>query len=107
MKKKEHSRSLTARSGEMQQRRGRKKDHPFMTDRGQWLATEREAEIAAIHHSETPSPPLGYYDQFGDWHMGWFEYPQYAIDVERRLRALREGKAFQKKDIDIFAEDAE
>src|SRR5260370_40373920 len=106
MKKKEHTGGQPSRSGEMQQRRGRKKENPFMTDRGKWLATERQREIAALHQSENPPIPTGYYDKFGDWHEGWFEYPQYAKDVDRRLAALREGKEFPKIDIDIFADEA-
>jgi|SRR5947209_3267973 len=89
MKKKEHSRGLPARSGERHQRRGKKKENPFLTDRGQWLATERQAEISAIQRSENPPTPTGDYDQFGDWHEGWREQATPRRDA--RLISLPEG----------------
>ena len=89
MKKKEHTGGQPSRSGEMQQRRGRKKENPFMTDRGKWLATERQREIAALHQSENPPIPTGYYDQFGDWHESWREQATPRRDA--RLISLPEG----------------
>jgi len=71
-----------------------------------WHRSERAAERAAIQHQENPPIPQGYYDQYGDWHAGWFAYPQYARDVDARLAALRGGRHPQPE-TDIFSGEQE
>lgn len=41
-------------------------------ERSRWFYSERAREQAALEQSEHPPTPAGYYDQFGDWHEGWF-----------------------------------
>jgi hypothetical protein len=69
-----------------------------LDERTRWFYSERAAERAALAQSEHPVPPIGWYDQFGDWHEGWFAYPQDAKDVESRLRASSEGEKVPAED---------
>ena len=72
-----------------------------------WHRSERAAERKAIHQSEYPPVPPGYYDRLGDWHDGWpYVYPEYAKEVDKRLAALREGNPPQPE-TDIFSGDQE